>query len=139
MDHHPSAGSGAEVAAGTRPAAALSPAAVAWRSIRDSVSLYGWLLAAHVRAQLQYRTSFALQTFGQAAATFVDFIALVLLFQRFPTLAGWSLGEVALLYGMGGISFALSDMACGGFDNLGPAIQSGTFDRVLTRPLGAFL
>ena len=108
-------------------------------SLRDGLAVYGRLLGAQVRAQLQYRASFVLQAVGQAAATFVDFIALLQLFHRFPTLAGWSLGEVAILYGMGGIAFALSDMACGGFDNLGPTIQSGTFDRVLTRPLGAFL
>lgn len=106
---------------------------------RGELALYLWLLGAQVRSQLQYRASFALQAAGQAMATFVDFVALLLLFHRFPSLAGWSLGEVAFLYGLGGIAFALADMACGGFDNLGPTIQTGAFDRVLTRPVGVFL
>lgn len=46
-------------------------------------------------AQWQYRTSFWLQAVGQFTATFVDFVTIVLLFQRFPTIAGWTLGEVA--------------------------------------------
>jgi ABC-2 type transport system permease protein len=97
------------------------------------------LLGAQIRSQLQYRASFALQALAQSTAMLVDFIAVVLLFQRFPTLAGWSLGEVAFLCGVGGIAFSISDLACGGFDRLSLAIQTGSFDRVLTRPLGAFL
>lgn len=117
--------------------AATHPSGMA--AIRGELALYLWLLGAQVRSQLQYRASFALQAAGQAMATFADFVALLLLFHRFPSLAGWSLGEVAFLYGIGGIAFALSDMACGGFDNLGPTIQTGAFDRVLTRPVGVFL
>jgi len=101
--------------------------------------LYLRLLRAQVRSQFQYRASFALQFVGQALATFVDFIAVVLLFGRFPTLAGWSLGEVAFLYGLGGIAFALSDLIGGGFDRLSLTIQTGQFDRVLTRPVGVFV
>ena len=109
------------------------------RALRADLSLYWWLLGAQVRSQMQYRASFALQTLGQALSTFVDFVALLLLFHRFPTLAGWSLGEVAFLYGLGGIAFAFADMLCGGFDRLSETIRLGTFDRVLTRPVGAFL
>jgi ABC-2 type transport system permease protein len=109
------------------------------RSLSDGLVLYARLVGAQIRSQLQYRMSFALQAFGQAAATLVDLIALILLFQRFPSMAGWSLGEVAFLYALGGIAFALSDMICGGFDMLGITIQTGTFDRVLTRPAGAFV
>src|SRR5205823_3824983 len=46
--------------------------------------------------------------------------------------------ELAFIYGLGGVAFGCADMVCGGFDRLGPAIQSGTFDRVLTRPVGVF-
>ncbi len=108
------------------------------REFGDALSIYGRLLAAQVRSQLQYRASFVMQALGQAAATFVDFITILLLFNRFPTLAGWSLGEIAFLYGLGGIAFGISDMACGGFDRLSLTIKEGTFDRVLTRPLGSF-
>jgi ABC-2 type transport system permease protein len=105
----------------------------------EGLSLYARLVGAQVRSQMQFRASFLLQALGQALGTIVDLIALILLFQRFPSLAGWSLGEVAFLYALGGIAFALSDMLCGGFDMLSLAIQTGTFDRVLTRPASVFL
>ena len=75
---------------------------------------------------------------GQFLANFVGFIALLLLFHRFEDLAGWSRGEVAFLYGLGGLAFGASDMLAGGFDRLSISIQTGTFDRVLTRPVGVF-
>jgi len=114
-----------------------SPAAT--QAISHAATLCVVLLGAQIRSQLQYRASFVLQALAQSTATLVDFIATVLLFQRFPTLAGWSLGEVAFLCGLGGVAFAVSDLACGGFDRLSIAIQTGAFDRVLTRPVGAFL
>lgn len=109
------------------------------RGVRADAGLYLRLVQAQMRAQLQYRASFVLQVLGQFGLTFVDFITVVLLFQRFPSMAGWSFGEVAFLYGMGAVGFGLADMVVGGFDALGPAIQSGGFDRVLTRPLGSFV
>jgi len=107
-------------------------------NLRADLVLYWLLLRAQAGAQWQYRTSFWLQAFGQFAATFVDFITILLLFQRFPTIAGWTLGEVAFLYGLGNMAFGLSDLLCGGFDGLSKMIRLGTFDRVLTRPVGTF-
>ena len=102
------------------------------------MTLYGLLVTAQVRSQLQYRASFALQVLGQFLSNFVGFIALLLLFHRFEDLAGWSRAEVAFLYGLGGLAFGLSDLATGGFDRLSIMLQTGTFDRVLTRPVGTF-
>jgi ABC-2 type transport system permease protein len=104
----------------------------------DGFQLYGRLVGAQVRSQLQYRASFALQVAGQFLGNFVGFVALLLLFHRFEDLAGWSRAEVALLYGIGGTSFGISDMLAGGFDRLSVSIQTGAFDRVLTRPVGTF-
>jgi ABC-2 type transport system permease protein len=100
--------------------------------------LYFVLIRAQIAAQMQYRVSFALQALGQFLATFTDFALVLLLFQRFPSVAGWSLGEVTFLYGLGGLAFGFSDLICGGFDGLSKMIKLGTFDRVLTRPVGTF-
>src|SRR3954470_24467045 len=106
--------------------------------MRSEVRLYYVLIRAQIASQLQYRGSFVLQALGQFLATFTDFILLLFLFQRFPSIAGWSLGEVAFLYGLGGVAFGISDLVCGGFDGLSKMIKLGTFDRVLTRPVGTF-
>ena len=119
------------------PFAGDSSSARGWGVLPD-VGLYLVLIHAQVSAQLQYRGSFMVQAVGQFFATFTDFIMLLLLFQRFPSIAGWTLGEVAFLYGLGGLAFGISDLLCGGFDGLSKMIRLGTFDRVLTRPVGTF-
>ena len=102
------------------------------------MGLYLVLIRAQIAAQWQYRGSFLVQALGQFLATFTDFILLLLLFARFPSIAGWSLPEVTFLYGLGGLAFGISDLICGGFDGLSRMIRLGTFDRVLTRPVGTF-
>lgn len=79
-----------------------------------------------------------MQAFSQFAVTFTDLLTIVLVFQRFPSIAGWTMGEVAFLYGLGATAFGISDLICGGFDSLSQMIRLGTFDRVLTRPVGTF-
>jgi len=106
--------------------------------LRADVALYAVLIRAQASAQWQYRTSFFIQTVSHFLLTFTDFIMLLLLFHRFPSIAGWTLAEVAFLYGLGGLAFGISDLLCGGFDNLSRMIRLGTFDRVLTRPVGTF-
>lgn len=108
-------------------------------SLTETARLYGRLIGAQMRAQLQYRASFMMQVIGQFMVTVVDFISVLLLFHRFPSIDGWSLGEIAFLYGVGAIAFALSDLAVGDFERLALRIQDGSFDRVLTRPVGAFI
>jgi ABC-2 type transport system permease protein len=98
----------------------------------------GRLVAAQLRSQMQYRGSFFFQAAGQFVATGMDFVETMVFLHAFPHLNGWTLPELALLYGIGGVAFAISDMACGGFDRLSQAIQQGTFDRVLTRPASTF-
>ena len=62
------------------------------------MGLYLALVRAQVSAQWRYRGSFVVQAVGQFLATFTDFVMLLLLlFQQFPSIAGWTLGEVALL------------------------------------------
>ena len=105
----------------------MRPAARSWR-------LYWRLVGASTRAQMQYKTSFILATVGTFAANIVEFGAVLVLYGRIPDLAGWTFGEVAMLWGMSAISFAIADMFATGFDLLPDSIRLGTFDRVLIRP-----
>jgi ABC-2 type transport system permease protein len=72
----------------------------------------------------------------------LDFIVVLILFARMPTLDGWTLAEIGLLYGLSSVAFGLSDMFIAGFDYLyfGPnMVRLGEFDRVLIRPVNAFM
>lgn len=104
------------------------------RSRVDEMSLYGKFLAISVRGQMQYRASFLLQAFGQAVISIIEFVALAALFSRFGQLKGWTLPEVALLYGLSNASFALAELFASGFDHFDGLVKSGEFDRLLLRP-----
>jgi ABC-type uncharacterized transport system permease subunit len=59
--------------------------------------------------------------------------------RHFPALAGWSLQEIALLYGISGLGIAIADMLIGHIDMISLDIRSGQFDVVLLRPVGTLL
>lgn len=101
--------------------------------------MYRHLIGARIRAQLQYRTSFALLVLGSFALTAVDLVELLVLFRHFDALAGWSLPEIALLYGISGVGIAIGDMLIGHVEQLHIDIRSGQFDVVLLRPAGTLL
>lgn len=102
-------------------------------------SLYWRLVGARIRAQMQYKVSFWLELFGFALTTGLEFSTVAILFTRFPSLGGWSVAEVALLYGMTEFAFGLAEMIGRGFDApFEVMMQQRTFDSILTRPLGAF-
>ena len=105
----------------------------------ESVSLYVRLVSARVRAQWQYRTSFLLDVTGVFLVTFLDFLAILVIFHNVPQLGGWTVQEVALLYGISGLAFALTGLVVGQLDVLPQLIRDGNFDLVLIRPRRSLL
>jgi len=105
--------------------------------VADALALYLRLVGAQARSQLQYRTSFALDVTGVFLVTFLDFVAVLILFENVPALAGWTLHEVAFLYACTCISFAFVDLVIGSLDLFPRMIREGTFDVVLVRPRGS--
>lgn len=103
------------------------------------IDLYRRLVGARIRAQLQYRASFALDLIGQFFSTFVDFLGVVIIFAHLSRLAGWSLAEVAFFYGTANMSFALTDLFIGHLDLFPRMIRDGTFDLILVRPAGSLI
>jgi ABC-2 type transport system permease protein len=102
--------------------------------VADAFVLYWRLVGAHIRSQLQYRVSFALDVFGMFAISFLDFIVVLIIFSNVPQLGAFSVEEVALLYGTSGLSFAFADLIVGHLDEFNERIRTGTFDLLLIRP-----
>lgn len=100
----------------------------------ESAALYVRLVRARLRAQLQYRTSFILDIIGTFVISFLDFVVILIIFTNVPRLGVWSVAEVALLYGIACLAFALTDLAVGHLDLFPQTIRDGTFDLVLVRP-----
>ncbi len=105
----------------------------------DTARLYGHYLGISIRAQMQYRASFLLQSLGQFLVTGVEFLGLWALFDRFGSIRGWSLPEVAFFYGVVNVAFSFADALSTGFDRMGDFIKRGEFDRMLLRPRSTVL
>ena len=98
--------------------------------------VYLHLSAAQIRSQLQYRASFALDLVATFLISFLDFLAVLILFHNVPSLAGWNVHEVAFLYGASAVTFALAELFVGHSEVLGQHLRTGTFDILLARPRG---
>jgi ABC-2 type transport system permease protein len=102
--------------------------------MRESLRLYWRYAALSLRGQLQYRASFALWSFGQLGAVGIELLGVWALFDRFGAVRGWRLEEIALLFGIVNVAFALAESFGRGFDLFSTLVRSGDFDRLLLRP-----
>jgi ABC-2 type transport system permease protein len=105
-------------------------------SLRASLAVYRRLVGARIRADWQYRTSFFLFLAGQTAVALADFGVIAAIFTNVHVLAGWSGPEVALLFGLSGVSFGLGDLLVSPVETASTHIKTGSFDQFLIRPVG---
>jgi ABC-2 type transport system permease protein len=84
--------------------------------MRHTVDIYRRLIGVQLRSQLQYRASFLLDLLATGLIVAFEFGSIALVFERFGHIQGWSLGELAFLYGLVEISFGAMDMVFSGFD-----------------------
>jgi viologen exporter family transport system permease protein len=103
----------------------------------ESLTVYARLVGAQLRGQMQYKVSFVLALAGSFLVCVSEFGVVLVLFNRVPQLGGWSLAEVALLYGISGLCFRAAETVAAALDSFDVHIVRGTFDRVLVRPRGA--
>ena len=100
----------------------------------EPVLLWRRLVGAQIRSQFQYRVSFVLDLAGNFLISFVDFLAVLVIFHNVRQLGTWNVREVAFLYAFSSISFALTDLLIGHLDQFPQKIRDGTFDILLVRP-----
>ncbi|MET9767848.1 ABC transporter permease [Streptomyces sp. NPDC006415] len=101
----------------------------------EGLRAYGLIMAMWVRSTMAYRASFAMTLFGDLAVTAFDFIAILLMFSHVDALGGYSLPEIALLYGLSATAFGVCDLLLGSMDRVGGRIRDGTLDTLLVRPV----
>jgi ABC-2 type transport system permease protein len=106
----------------------------------NTLKIYGRYVAVSLRSQMQFPVAFVATSAGAFVATIVDFIAIWALFSRFQQIEGWRFEEIAVFYGVIGVSFALADAFTRGFDVFGDVfVKTGDFDRLLVRPRSTVL
>ncbi|MEU3779892.1 ABC transporter permease [Streptomyces sp900129855] len=87
-----------------------------------------------IRSTLAYRLSFAMTALGGLLVTGLDFVAILLMFSQVDALGGYTLPEIAFLYGLSATAFGIADLAIGSVDRLGRRVRDGTLDTLLVRP-----
>lgn len=111
------------------------------RGLLTQLDLYRRLISMQVRSQMIYRGSFAFDLVSVALSNVAEFVSIALIMQRFDGIGGWSLLEVAFLYGMVSMAFGVMDLIFSGFDpgGFGQQVRRGTFDQLLLRPVNITL
>lgn len=106
--------------------------------LAHEIAMLRRLLAVQIHAQLQYPLAFWTDLIGTGLLSSGGIVTFYVALTRFQTIAGWSIGEVAFLYGLVEMSFGLMDLVFGGFDPdlFSQTIRQGTFTQLLLRPLG---
>ncbi|MCK9932208.1 ABC transporter permease [Frankia sp. Mgl5] len=107
--------------------------------VRAEAGHYLLLVGAAFRSTAQYRLSLVLYTLVEMAATVLDLAAIGIVFAHLPDLDGFSLAEVAFLYGTSALAFAAAEAAVGPLDRLGWPIKDGKLDPMLTRPVSVLV
>ena len=106
-------------------------------SVWFNLAVYSRLINIQLRSQLQYRMAFLLDVLSSGITQFLFFASIAFVLQRFGNLGGWTLGEIAFLWGTVELAFGLMDMIFSGFDpaNFGKQVRQGLFDQILLRPV----
>ncbi len=92
------------------------------------------LLSTNLKSGFALRGAFWLRMTFMALNNVVFFVFWLVLFQRVPTLRGWSLGDMQVLFGVTAASFGLSVALAGGAPMLGHFVDEGDLDPLLTQP-----
>lgn len=103
--------------------------------MRFYLSLYGQFVVQQFKGRLEYRASFIIAVvaafFQQAASLLTIWVVL----GQIPSLAGWTLPDIGLLYGLMLLSRSLNQLFADSPWGLGGFVRSGGFDRFLVRPI----
>ncbi|HUG60947.1 MAG TPA: ABC-2 family transporter protein, partial [Methylomirabilota bacterium] len=87
------------------------------RGVVTEAAILRRLLAARLRGQMQYKTSFILQVVSNALVHIGEMIAILFLFDRFGSLGDWGKGEVAFLYGFSSLAFGFAHTIAAGLSS----------------------
>lgn len=108
-------------------------------NLSSDIGVAARIAALRLRGQMQYRSSFLMQIFGNFIVNFVEVLVTWSLFQHFDNLGGWTLEEVIFLHGLSMVMFSLGDTISNGVQTVPTLIREGNFDRTLVRPMSVYV
>ena len=96
---------------------------------------YGQIAWLWIRAAWQYPTSFVMLAVGNGLITGLDFVGLWIMFTHLQDLGGFTLREVALLYGSSSLALGMADTVIGSVERIGTYVRTGRLDQMMTKPV----
>ena len=103
----------------------------------DTLKLYLRSMGMLLKSQLQYPASFCMQTLAQLVMEAGEFMAVILIVDRFDRLNQWAAGDLFFFFGMMSVTFYLTECfgrgVTGAFSGM---VRSGQLDTLLLRPRG---
>lgn len=97
------------------------------------------LLGGAVRGALQYRADIVFTMIAGALYNGAGFATVWVVLDRFEVIAGWNIGDMALLYGMRLVAHGLWLVPFNQLDWFSEHVREGSFDRYLVRPASPLL
>jgi ABC-2 type transport system permease protein len=103
------------------------------------VRLYLKLQLIQLRTVVEYRGDFWIGILGATLMHGAGLVFISALFSRIPEIAGWTVWEIAILYGLALIPRGITELLCDGPWTLRGKVNNGEFDRLLVRPVSPAL
>lgn len=104
-----------------------------------TVALYWHLIRLRLRERMEYRGAFLIGLACQGLAYVADFVVIWVLVHAFGTLAGWRWHEIAMLYAMNLLTYAIGAAFTYSQTELESLVTRGTFDVFLVKPTNPLL
>ena len=99
--------------------------------------LYLRFLSMHLRAQMQYKSSFVMLLVSQFVMTMGAAAGVYFLYLQFGEIEGFAFPEVILCFAVILMGFSIAECFFYGLDSFPALLRRAEFDRVLCRPRGA--
>jgi ABC-2 type transport system permease protein len=105
------------------------------RSIRRLIYLYFRCLGQQMKAILAYEADFVVMLFSAVIVQIAGFLFIWTIFQRIPTINGWSMWQVVMMYALIFVTEGVGSLFFEGTWRLSNLVYTGQFDQMLVRPL----
>lgn len=103
------------------------------------VKLYYESFKFNLKKQLEYKSSFIMNSFSQLFVFFTYYFIIIGLFNKFNNIKGFTLYEVLLCFSIIQFGYAINETFFRGIDRFDTLVINGELDRLLLRPRGILL
>lgn len=102
-------------------------------------NVYLKLIVAAIKSKMEYKVTFGFLIFAIIVFYMGQLGIILVIMNKFKSINGWTLGEMAFLYGLLVFSQGISFLVFNSLNHFEQFIVRGEFDRVLTRPLNPLI